>query len=212
MPNFSRPKRFKRRPKSRKNTFNSNQVKAIKRITNSQAELKFVDNAIDFQSLVAGSVNNAAMPMMAIGDTESTRDGDKIRLMKWKIRGTLSIIEAGKDGVLVRIFVLKIPAVNIDGGAATSDFSSMTVNSFYPRDIPYKYKILHDKVYYLSPDNAVSQRQVNISLKLNEEARFDGTAAADQIGLHYVLFATSNHSTASEVTYAAVTRNQYTDM
>ncbi len=205
-------KNFRKKSKKSRMPFNKSQVKAIKKITNSQAELKFVDSSIAFGSIQDGSVNSHELPMMAVGDTESTREGNRIRLIRWKIRGTLAIVEAGKDGALCRIFILRIPAVNVDGGATTSDFSSMTVNGFYPRDIPYKYKIMYDKTFYLSPDNSVSQRQVNILIKPNEIASFDGTLAADLIDSRYVLFATSNHSTASEVTYTAVTRNQYTDL
>ncbi len=198
--------------KGGKKAFNRKQVKAIKKIVGSQAEMKFLDSVVTFTSLVAGTVNNHELPMMAVGDTESTRDGNRIRLKKWKIRGTLAIVEAGKDGALVRLFLLRIPAVNVDGGATTSDFNSMTVNSFYPRDIPYKYRILHDKVYHLSPESNNTQRQANITLQLNEQAEFDGTGASDLIGSRYVLFATSNHSTATEVSLNAVTRNQYIDM
>ncbi len=204
--------RFKGFKRSGKKAFNRKQVKAIKKIVTSQAEMKFVDSVLTFTSLVASTVNSHELPQMAQGDTESTRDGDRVRLKKWKIRSTLAIVEAGKDGALVRIFLLRLPAVNVDGGTTLADFNGMTVNSFYPRDIPYKYRIMHDKVYHLSPESNNTQRQVNITLKLDEQAEFDGTASADLIGSRYVLFATSNHSTASEVSLNGVTRNQYIDM
>ncbi len=198
-------------PKS-KSGFSQKQVKIIKKITASQAELKFVDSVIAFSSLVTGTVNSHNLPQMAQGDTESTRDGDRIRTMKWKIRTTLAIVEAGKDGALVRVFILRLPANNVDGATPLSQFTSMTVNSFYPRDIPFGYSIKYDKTHYLSPDNGNSQKTLNITLKLNEQVRFDGTAAADLIGSEYLLFATSNHATASEVSMTGVTRHQYTDI
>ncbi len=203
----------RKRPAKKSSTgFNKKQVKLIKKITNSQAELKFVDSTIGFTSLTAGSVASHTIPTMIVGDTESTRDGDKIRSMKWKIRTTLSIVEAGGDGSLVRVFLLKLPATNVDGATALSRFSSMTVNSFYPRDVPFPYRILYDKTHYVSPDNGHAQKQVNITINPNDQIHFNGTGEDDIIGDIYLLLATSNHATASEVTLVGVTRHQYTDI
>ncbi len=186
--------------------------KKVLSIVNQQAEKKVLNTSVSNTSITSGNNSSDQWGYPAQGDTSITRDGNQIRLIGLRAKIRLSIIEAATDGALVRIFILKLPDTNVDGASVTSHFLTTKEDDFYPRELPFKYSILHDKTYLLNPDS-IPQRMVNISIKIpNQLIQFDGTGAGDAVGQSaYVMFFATSHATASEVSAVGNMRIIYTD-
>lgn len=206
MPN---QQKHNRRPK-RKSSMSFK--KKVLKIVNTQAEKKVLDQSVSNTSLTSGNNTSDQWSYPAQGDTAIARDGNQIRLLSLRAKIRLSIIEAATDGALVRIFILKLPDTNVDGSAPTQDFQTVKEDDFYPRELPYKYKIMYDKTHLLNPDS-VPQKMVNINLNLkNELVQFDGTGSGDAVGNSaYVMFFATSHATASEVSAVGNMRTVFTD-
>ncbi len=205
MPNQHK-RRFKRRPK-KSMSFDKRVLKVI----NKQSEKKVID-----QTEAAASITNVAqflmsMTMPAQGDTDATRDGDQIRLLSIRWKGHLELLGAATEGALIRLIVLRLPATNVDGAAPTADFNNvLKLNDFYPRELPYKYKVLHDRVVSIG-GGGKSAAIVNISVKMNELIQFDGIGANDIANFKYHLYGQTNHPTATELSFDCNSRLIYTD-
>ncbi len=202
------PRKQQRKPKRKKSSFK----KKVLKIVNQQAEKKVLDISINNTSLTSGNNTSDQWQYPAQGDTSILRDGNQIRLISLRAKIRLAIVEAATDGALVRIFILQMPDTNVDGVSVTSHFLTTKEDDFYPRELPFKYKILHDKTYLLNPDS-IPQRMVNISIPIkNQLIQFDGTGASDAVGpTAYVMFFATSHATASEVTAVGNMRTVYTD-
>ncbi len=100
---FAKPKRFKRRPKSRKMPFSQAQVKAVKRIANSQKDLKSKEVASADTSLTNASgfaedvIGGCAITQ---GNLDNQREGDQLVLKDVSIKVSL---QSGSANGLVRV-------------------------------------------------------------------------------------------------------------
>ncbi len=197
----------KRRFQKNKKSFE----KRVLKVVNKQAEKKVID-----QNETDASILNTAQFLMtqvmpAQGDTDATRDGDQIRLLSIRWRGHLELTGGATEGALIRFVVLRLPATNVDGTAPTADFNNLLrPNDFYPRELPYKYKVLHDKVLSIG-GGGKSAMLVKINIKMNELIQFDGTGANDIANFKYFLYGQTHHTTATELSCDMNSRLIYTD-
>ncbi len=185
--------------------------KRVLKVVNKQAEKKVIDQTENGTSITNSTQFLMSMTMPAQGDTDITRDGDQIRLLSIRWRGHLELIGAATEGALIRFVVLRLPATNVDGAAPNVDFNNnLKPNDFYPRQLPYKYKVLSDKVVSIG-GGGKSAMLINISVKLNELIQFDGSLATDIANFKYHLYGQTQHPTASELSLDMNSRIIYTD-
>ncbi len=201
------PNRHPKRTQKSKVSFDKRVLKVI----NKQAEKKVIDQNETDASIVNTAQFLMTLIMPAQGDTDNTRDGDQIRLLSVRFRGHLELIGSATEGALIRFVVLRLPATNVDGTAPTADFNNLLrPNDFFPRELPYKYKVLHDRVLSVG-GGGKSAMLVNISLKMNELIQFDGTGANDIANFKYHLYGQTHHTTATDLSCDMNTRLIYTD-
>ncbi len=193
--------------KKSKMSFNKKVLKVIDK----QAEKKNLDQSEDATSIVAGTPFNMSIGMPAQGDTDLTRDGDQIRLKSIRFRGKLSLLAPATEGALIRFLVLRLPSTNQDGSAPIADFTGMTPNGFFPRQLPYPYKVLSDKTFALHI-GANNMRLIRYNISVNNQLiQFDGSGVNDIVNYRYFVLGVTEHATASEMTCQANTRVIYTD-
>ncbi len=201
------PSRHPKRTQKSKVSFDKRVLKVI----NKQAEKKVLDQNETDASIVNTAQFLMTLSMPAQGDTDATRDGDQIRLLSIRFRGHLELIGNATEGALIRFVVLRLPSTNVDGTSPTADFNNLLrPNDFYPRELPYKYKVLHDRVLSIG-GGGKSSMLVNISLKMNELIQFDGTGANDIANFKYFLYGQTHHVTATELSCDMNSRLIYTD-
>ncbi len=185
--------------------------KRVIAVVNSQAEKKNLDQVENATSIINSTQFLMTMVMPAQADDDNSRDGDQIRILSMRWRGHLELIGAATEGALIRFVLLRLPATNVDGSSPNVDFNNLLrPNDFYPRQLPYKYKVLHDKVYSIGGGGKSSQI-ITISKKLNELIQFDGVGATDIANYKFHLYGQTHHTTASELSCDMNSRIIYTD-
>ncbi len=184
--------------------------KRVLKVINKSSEKKNLDQLENATSIVSGTPFNMNIGMPAQGDTDLTRDGDQIRVTNIWFRGELSLKAPATEGALFRLIVLRIPATNVDGTAPISDFTSMTPNGFFPRELPYKYRIYKDVTYSLGVGEK-NKRLVKIKIPVMDIQKFDGTLSTDVTSFRIAVLGVTEHATASELTMEANTRMNYYD-
>ncbi len=200
------PRQVKRMHKKPKSSLRSKVLKIVK----SQAEKKNLDQSEDDSTIIAGQPFNMAIGMPAQGDTDSTRDGSQIKLNNIYFRGELSLAAAAIEGALLRIIVIRTPFNNVDGSAPIASFTSMTPNGFYPRNLPFSYKVYKDVVYSLGIGEK-NKRLVKFTIPTKDLIKFDGTGATNVANHKYSVLGLTEHATVSEISMEANTRLHYYD-
>ncbi len=185
--------------KSRNRKTGKSFEKRVLKVVNKQAEKKVLDNTEVSTSITNASQFLHTLQMPAQGDTSLLRDGNQIRLLLIRLKAHVELIGSATEGALIRFIVLRIPATNVDGASPTVDFNNnLKPNDFYPRELPYKYKIMSDRVFSIG-GGGKSAMLYQQSFKLNDFVQFDGTGANDIANHKYNIYAQTNHPTASEL-------------
>ncbi len=185
--------------------------KRVLKVVNKQAEKKVLDATESSSSITNASQFLHTVGYPAQGDTSILRDGNQIRLLSIRLRAHVELIGAATEGALIRFIVLRTPATNVDGTSPTADFNLvLKPNDFYPRELPYKYKIMSDKVFSIG-GGGKSAMLYQLSLKMNDLVQFDGTGANDVVTWKYHIFGQTNHPTASELSCDMNIRIVYSD-
>ncbi len=200
------PHRFNKR--NSKNSFN----KRVMKVIHKQAEKKVLDLTESDTSIVSGQPFNLVIGMPAQGDGDNQRNGDQVRLLSLRFRGKLALSASATEGALIRWVIIRVPATNVDGTAPIADFTSMTPNGYYPRELPYKYKVLMDKTLSLHTGGN-NMRLVKFNIPVRDQLiQFDGTAVSDISNFKFYILGLTEHATASELSCIGKTRLIYTDI
>lgn len=151
-------------------------ARMVKNIISKNAETKSYDISVSSsggQTVARTITNNIAQ-----GDTAVDRDGNSINLKYCMMRNTFQNDTA--VNMTVRQLVVWFPTgTNVDGIDQTTNFQ-LQIHDFLPRDLPIRYKILSDKVFYLPVDSGFKMIKTFIPLK-GKRIVYDGAAASDYI-------------------------------
>ncbi len=201
MPHKHRQRRFKRGRQS----FS----RRVKKVIEQQAENKFLDDSVTDSSLVdtdSNSLQNGIAIQVPQGDTESSRDGNKLMAKGL----TMRILMTTTVSASVRFLMIKVPVFDA-GLDFNTPFAAVGVNGQLPRNTEGKYKVLWDKTLNIDPDSKGS-----IALKryqpLNSKMEYISASTAAPIRNNVLLYAFTNNSTASAINVALDTRLHYNDV
>jgi hypothetical protein len=178
--NYRRKRYYKRKPQgySRYMTWQNAHralvlAKHLKTLVN--VERKVVDITQSGATFSSSTAHVGDLNVCAQGDTDLTRDGAQMKMIRHAIRGEITM-NASATGTICRIIVCMKKDT---GGAAPSNLGSIcTSNStraFYDRNHIYNFRILYDKTFALSSDRP--NIYFRYAKKLKDVVRFDGTGA-----------------------------------
>lgn len=180
-------------------------------VINKQAEKKNLDQTSVDTDVSQTSAFQHQILMPAQGDTDETRDGDQIRLLSIRFKLHIELLGVATEGAVVRLVLMRLPNNNVDGVTVETAFLNLLrPNDFYPRQLSFKYQVLHDKNYSIG-GGGKSSMLVSISKKMNTLIQFNGTGQGDVQNYQYILFGQTNHPTASELSIDSNSRIIYTD-
>ena len=178
--NYRRKRYYKRKPQgySRYMTWQNAHralvlAKHLKTLVN--VEKKVVDITESGSTFSSSTAHVGNLNICAQGDTDLTRDGAQMKMIRTAIRGEL-LMNGSASGTIARIII----CIKKDtSGSAPSNFGSLlTSNStraFYDRNRIYNFKILFDKTYSLSSDKP--NVAFRFAKKLQNVVRFDDVNA-----------------------------------
>jgi len=202
MPHQRRPKRRSRRPQR---SF----ARRVKKVIQSSAENKFLDDSVSDTSLVntdSNSLQNGIAIQVPQGDGQSSRDGNKLFAKGMTMRFLLTSTVSAS----VRFILIKTPVFDA-GLDFNTPFGAVNVNGQLPRNTEGKYKVLWDKVLNIDPDHLGS-----ISIKryqrLNCRMEYISASTAAPIRNNVLLYVMTNNTTASAINVDLDTRLHYSDV
>ncbi len=181
----------------------------VKKVIQSSAENKFLDDSVTDTSLIntdSNSLQNGIAIQVPQGDGESSRDGNKIQAKGL----TMRLLMTTTVSASVRFLMIKVPVFDagLDFG---TPFGAIGVNGQLPRSTEGKYSVLWDRTMNIDPDSKGS-----ISMKryqpLNSRMEFISSSTAAPIRNNVLLYVYTNNSTASAINVALDTRLHYTDV
>lgn len=211
MPNYKKAYQKKRTAK-----LTQGMRKAVGKVVNAKlrknTELKYFDVATSGATNVdwTGLFHNLCIP--AQGDTDVTRDGDKLNMKKLRLR--CSIVQ-GDSYNNIRIIIFRWKQNNISVTPSASYLISPYQGTAMSPVAPYNWdtkdntQILYDRVYTV--DTSYPQRMVKINLNLSKlpKVAFDsGTTGGNN---HLYMFIVSDSSAATHPTYNLLSRVSFTD-
>ncbi len=204
MPHSTRQhkRRFKRKPRSF--------ARRVKKVIQSEAENKYLDDSVTDTSLIntdSNSLQNGIAIQVPQGDGESSRDGNKLFAKGL----TMRLLMTTTTSASVRFLMIKVPVFDAGLDFGTPFGSSLGVNGQLPRNTEGKYKVLWDKVMNIDPDSRGS-----ISIKryqpLNCKMEFISASTAAPIRNNVLLYVYTNNSTASAISVELDSRLHYRDV
>lgn len=144
---------------------NAKQARQVKRIINRKSELKYIV-ANSAPSSITTTVGINTIMSIAVGQTDSTRIGDKVILTK--IEGRMHFTNTGDATNFVRVILFQwkestVPTaadILLAGSSGTQD-----VGSLYAHDTRSQFKILYDKILRLV-GNAAAATTPNTDLSI----------------------------------------------
>ncbi len=141
------------------------------------AEVNTSEVDLSFTPGTAGSILNSTL--VAIGDTNISRDGNKIIAKKFKVR--IKILKTVATTDRVRIIFLVDKEMHGALPAIGDVLQSAAVDSFYNRDNIQRFRVLRDRTVVFASDDAGGTgdiKQVNYTISLrNMPIWFVGTTA-----------------------------------
>lgn len=181
----------------------------VKKVIQSSAENKFLDDSVSDTSLIntdSNSLQNGIAIQVPQGDGESSRDGNKIQAKGL----TMRLLMTTTVSASVRFLMIKVPVFDagLDFG---TPFGAVGVNGQLPRSTEGKYSVLWDRTLNIDPDSKGS-----ISMKryqpLNSRMEYISSSTAAPIRNNVLLYVYTNNTTASAINVDLDTRLHYTDV
>ncbi len=195
-------RRFRRRPQR---SF----VRRVKKVIQSSAENKFLDDSVSDTSLIntdSNSLQNGMALQVPQGDSENERLGNKLHAKGM----TMRILMTTTVSASVRFLLIKTPVFDA-GLDFNTPFAAVGVNGQLPRNTEGKYQVLWDRVYNIDNDSkgsiAIKRYQ-----KINAKMEYISSSTAAPIRNNLLLFVLTNNSTASAIVVALDTRLHYSDI
>lgn len=197
---------------------NPRQKKQVKRIVGAQQELKYLDTVTNAYSI---STSGAIFQLCSIpqGDTDISRDGDRVYLKKMYVRGTVRVND---ETNIVRLIFFQwkpntaatIAQILLNGPSGSPD-----VQSNYAHDQRQMYKILYDKTWVLAgpgttPETPVTPTttrhfQCILSRGLIRQLQFTAGTTTGTNQIYYL--ALSDSSIGAHPTLSMSTKVMFTD-
>jgi hypothetical protein len=179
-----------------------------------QVETKYIDvlvgrSSIDFDG-VLGTLNTISQ-----GDSDTSRNGDKISLINLKIKGNVGYGGATTMGIGVRLIIFidwlnTITSVSDLLSAVSSDSAPLS-NLVY--DTRYSYKILSDRIYLC---DGVNKQFLNFFININLkdwDTHFDsGTTTITKGALKYIIISDVDSTDSNFPTIYFRTRLRFKDV
>jgi len=200
---------FKPKPSQAKKEVKQIARTEAKKVLSDQTELKF--HHVDIGPVRVGnstsSTNDYLITQLAQGNTDSTRNGDKIVLKKFHVAATLQAPDTAVDSAM-RLIIFRskqrynatqpVAAWNdvINGNYTTT---AQSVNAPRNMDTKASYTVLYDKVFTFrggTDSSATKPIQLDITHKMNSKINFEGASANYAEG-HIYIMARSNNTNAT---------------
>lgn len=189
--------------------FTKQQVRTIKKITQSTGETKYFDNTQNYTSIINTTTSISDMFSWYIpqGDGEGERLGNKIFVKSVQVRGLLNMSSTNS----LRFLIVRFKDYSsLTTSQIFSDFN-IGLRGFYPRSVnEYSYKVIMDKVITLDPDN-VNQRYVKWNFPINKTITYPDSSTSIYHTNRYLCFIYTDNTTPSVVSFNYNSRVLYTD-
>jgi hypothetical protein len=209
-----RPKRSKR-----KDTKQDKRIKKLENIVYPSIEWKSFDVKSNGVNIPNSGYQNYPMFQLAKGDTNSTREGDKVSLR----HGTLHLsLTRGDTSNIIRVLLVSTPSATFAGLSDVLEYHSFTTNGNLVFSSPYQvkatnseqtYKILYDEVFQLKNDMSTVVKKIKLKMPkkgVNCEFVGDSSVAPNNYNLSLLMISDSTASPHPTAAYAM--RWKYIDL
>ncbi len=184
-------------------------ARRVKKVIQSSAENKFLDDSVSDTSLIntdSNSLQNGIAIQVPQGDSENERLGNKLHAKGLTMRFLMTTTASAS----VRYILIKTPVFDA-GLDFNTPFAAVGVNGQLPRNTEGKYQVLWDKVYNIDPD---SKGSISIKRyqKLNCKMEYISSSTAAPVRNNLLLFVMTNNTTGSAINVDLDSRLHYVDV
>lgn len=212
------PMKGKRSGKST-NEKQNRRIKRLENIVYPSIEWKSKDIVAYSTAIPNSGYANYPMFQLAKGDTNSTREGDKVSLRY----GTLHLsLTRGDTSNIIRVMIVATPSATPLGLADVLEYASATSHGDLPFSSPYQlkasnneqtYKVLADRVYQLTNDMSTVTDKIKIKFpKKGRSCEFvgDSSVSPNNYNVSLLMISDSTASPHPKASYAM--RWKYIDL
>ena len=214
---MSTKKKVKRSNKMPNN--NNKRITKLENLILPSIEWKSRDVGAFDAPITNGGYQNYPMFQLAKGDTNSTREGDKVSLR----RGTLHLsLTRGDTSNIVRVLVVVTPSATYAGLSDVLEYHSYSANADAVFSSPYQvkatnseqtYTVLADRVFQLPNDKSTITAKIPIKMpKKGRSCEFvgDGSIAPNNYNISLLMISDSTATPHPKASY--VMRWKYIDL
>jgi hypothetical protein len=208
-----------RRPAKTKNAKQDKRIKKLENLVYPSIEWKSFDVKSNGVNIPNSGYQNYPMFQLAKGDTNFTREGDKVSLR----HGTLHLsLTRGDTSNIIRVLLVSTPSATFAGLSDVLEYHSFTTNGNLVFSSPYQvkatnseqtYKILYDEVFQLKNDMSTVVKKIKLKLPkkgVNCEFVGDDSVAPNNYNLSLLMISDSTASPHPTAAYAM--RWKYIDL
>jgi hypothetical protein len=161
---------------------------------------------------------NYPMFQLAQGDTNSTRDGDKVSLRHSTLHLSLT---RGDTSNIIRVLVVRTPSATFAGLSDVLEYHSFSTDGELVFSSPYQvkatnseqtYKVMADKTYVLSGNISTITDKIKLDLpKKGVDCEFVGTGSVAPNNYNLSILMISDSTASPHPTASYVMRHKYID-
>ena len=205
--------------KLKKDNKQDRRIRKLENIVYPSIEWKNKDIAAFDTSITNAGYANYPMFQLAKGDTNSTREGDKVSLR----RGTLHLsLTRGDTSNIIRVLVVATPSATFAGLSDVLEYHSYSTNANGVFSSPYQvkatnseqtYTVLADRLYQLKGDMSTVVAKIPIKMpKRGRSCEFvgDGSVAPNNYNISLLMISDSTATPHPKASY--VMRWKYIDL
>lgn len=205
--------------KLKKDNKQDRRIRKLENIVYPSIEWKNKDVSAFDASITNAGYQNYPMFQLAKGDTNSTREGDKVSLR----RGTLHLsLTRGDTSNIIRVLVVVTPSATYAGLSDVLEYHSYSANADGVFSSPYQvkatnseqtYTVLADRVYQLPNDKSTITAKIPIKMpKRGKSCEFvgDGSVAPNNYNISLLMISDSTATPHPKASY--VMRWKYIDL
>lgn len=206
-------------PRRSTNVKQNKRIKKLEDIVYPSIEWKSKDITAFSANVSNAGYANYPMFQLAKGDTNSTREGDKVSLR----HGTLHLaLTRGDTSNIIRVIVCATPSATPLGLADVLEYASVASHGDMPFSSPYQvkasnneqtYKILADKTYQLKNDMSTVVDKIKLKFpKKGRSCEFVGDTSVSPNNYNVSLLMISDSTAAPHPTASYAMRWKYIDL
>lgn len=207
-------KNYRKRRSYKRSSLSSKQKTQVSRMLDKRIEFKRQFYAIAAQNVYFGNpLTKLTLCQLSQGDTVTTREGNRVTLRRIKVHLKMQVAE-GEYGRVRYMFILASTDTNSDGATISSYFTGVTPGTFLPSDLPFKYRMIEDKVFNFRPGNGgdISQRIYSPSYKFDHKVIYDGGNANPNRGTPIMIITSDlGNAATNSVQIEGEAKTYYTD-